>query len=277
MIWCITESRTMQETVEKKEEKTKVTRVKKEKPVWNFKCNSAMLKRIVKYTQYLDEEIPFKITKEGIEIVMVDPSHVMMATIEIPRTDFITGSDAVHKTIGFSLNVDELKFGVDVDKLNRNLNLFNHYDNIEGRVENGLLFMDCDSVHTQTALIDIRGRNTPKLPTLELSIKATVETKLLQLLCKEESISDHIILCSADGLLTGTKEMDDDLIKIDLSDEVKGEGRAIYSTDYFKNILVETYDDMEICFGPDLPLRAEGDFGTKGKYVFFLAPRIESG
>lgn len=266
--------------VEKKVEKKK--KEERVRPVWVFKCHASLLKKIVKHLGGITTEIPLKVTKAGVDIAVVDPAQVMMGAMNIPKKEFSTGVDAVHKQCGYSLNVDEYEFGVDVDKLRKRLSLFGGYDEIDGRVENNVMFLDCDNVHAKLTLLDTRGLILPKMPdNLSFDIVAKVKVGMLKLLCRTEDddsyLGDYLTLNVEKGRFSGIREMDKDMVKIDLAKNVKTDGKSLYSVDYFKNLLVDdTYSTIELLFGVDSPLQVKGEFGDHGSYMYLLAPRIES-
>lgn len=266
---------------EKKIEKKVVVKEKKEKirPVWTFKCHSSLLRKLVIYLGGIDNELPLKITKEGINSIVVDPAHVLMGMINIPRSEFTTGDDAIHKSLYYNLNVDEYGFGVDVERLNRKLKLFDGYDIVDGRVENNTMYLDSGHVHVKMSLIDVRGKLEPKIPTLTLPIKTKVKVNLLRLLCprQDEELSDYLTLVVKEGLLSGIQELEEDTVTVDLAKNVGVDGKALYSMDYFKKIIVDdNHNEIELMFNTDNPIKIEGDFGDRGHYMYLLAPRIES-
>ena len=262
-------------TQKKKPNNKIVKEVNNDEKLWEFHCFSGLLKKMIEKIKPIEKEFPMDITKEGIHVRVVDPSHVCMLDLDIPKKDFYTGHDAVNKNVEFKIKQD-MRVGLPIERIeNKFLKLINQYDYVTGYIQNNCLYLNTDTVHTKISLIDPCGLAEPKLPTFNLSISGKVSSDRVSILQKAKDGSDHITFIADKTGLYGIIEDDEDDIRLDLNTHVKGEGRAVYSTDYLGNIL-NASSSIELNFDTDHPVKITGVVGDNGKYLYLLAPRIES-
>jgi len=265
-----TTKKELKEVVEKP--KTK----KKDKKQWEFKCYSGLLKKLINRVKMLNTEIKINVDQKGISTKVVDPAHVAMVYISIPRKDFYTGHTAVNKENGYKCR-EPFDFGIDLDKLSKTLKLCSEYDYLTGYIQNNSLYIDTDKIHKKIGLLDTAGMPEPKIPELQLDVKAEVSSSDIGILIKaSDETCDYLSLIADKTGLYSVIEEDEDNLKIDLSKDVKGNGRAIYSTDYFSNIIKGIgYNHVTLEFSTDQPIQISGDIYDTGSFMYLLAPRIE--
>ena len=269
------------ELIEKEKPKQKKKTVEEQPRLWEFKCNTILLKKIVSKIIKVNDEILIKLTKEGLSANVVDPAHVLMVSLDVPRKDFYTGNTCVNQEVHWKL-FEDMEFGIDLAKLDRTLRLTSHgSDRLEGWIEGNFLHIKGESFHKRIKLLDTAGMPQAKVPDLKLGIKAEVKTGELAKLKKALDLTDMVSFVAKDGLKAIIEDDDDDLtINLCKKDDVTGTGKAIYSSDYL-NMLLDGFggswfETVTILFDTDNPMKLEGKAGMTGNCMYLLAPRIES-
>jgi len=270
------------ELIEKEKPKQKKKTVEEQPRLWEFKCNAILLKKIVSKIIKVDSEVLINLTKEGLTSNVVDPAHVLMVSLDVPRKDFYTGNTCINQEIQWKL-FEDMKFGIDLAKLDRTLRLTGHgSDRLEGWIAGNFLHIKGESFHKRIKLLDTAGISTTKVPELKLGIKAEVKTGELAKLKKAISENDESVkLIVRNGLKAIIEDDDDDLtINLCKKDDVTGTGEAIYSADYLNTLLDgfggSWFETVTIEFDTDNPIKLEGTAGMTGNCMYLLAPRIES-
>lgn len=268
----------MEEKKEKKVDVKKKVKVKpkKDEKLWTFKCYGGVFKKLVTRVMPLSTEIKLNITKEGLSTVTVDPSHVCMVTLEIPRKDFYLGTSCINKEVAYKVK-DDFEIGIDLEKLDKTLKLFSDYDHVTGYIQNNKLYLNSDDIHKKLGLLTTAGMPDAKVPDLEFGVDAEVSCTKMTLLMKACNGNDFLTLVSDKTGLHSTIEEEDDDLRIDLTKDVKGEGKAIYSCDYFGNMVkgLTHWKTLRLQYSTDNPLRLSGEVGDSGNFEYLLAPRIE--
>lgn len=248
----------------------------KDEKKWQFKCYSGLFKKLIARVGQLYNEIELNISKEGISTIVVDPAHVALAKLDIPKKDFYTGHSAVNKDVSYKVK-EEFSIGIDLDKLTKTLKLMNNYDYVTGYVLGNTLYLDTDRIHKKIQLLDTAGIPNAKVPNLKFDVKAKISSSDIGLLMRAVSDETEYLTLISDGKeLYTIIEEDEDNLKIDLSNNVKGKGKALYSCDYFGNIVSDIGSKVIMEFSTDQPVRITGDVYDSGKFEYLLAPRIES-
>jgi len=93
---------------------------KKEPKLWKFQCNAILLKNIVSKIIKVDNEVMINLTKNGLSSNVVDPAHVLMVSLDVPRKDFYTGNTCINQQVHYKL-FEDMEFGIDITKLDRTL------------------------------------------------------------------------------------------------------------------------------------------------------------
>jgi len=268
--------------VEEPEVEEKPKQKKKDNPkLWEFECNAILLKKLVNKIIKVCNEVLIKLTKEGLSTNVVDPAHVLMVNVEIPRKDFYTGNTCVNQEVHYKL-FEDMEFAIDISKLDKTLKLTGYgTDQIKGWIEGSFLHIKGDSFHKRIKLLDTAGIPQAKVPDLKLGIKAEVKTGELASLKKALTETDAVKLIVKDGVKAVIEDDDDDLtINLCKKEDATGKGKSIYSSEYL-NVLLDGfggswYETVTIEFDTDNPIRVKGEAGMTGHCMYLLAPRIES-
>lgn len=259
------------------EKKPKKVKPKKDEKLWQFKCYGGLFKKLVARVIPLSTEIKLNITKNGLSMIVVDPSHVCMVTLEIPRKDFYLGTSCINKEVAYKVKED-FEIGIDLEKLDKTLKLFSDYDHVTGYIQNNKLYLDSDDIHKKLGLLSTAGMPDAKVPNLEFGVDGEVSCNKMALLMKACDNNDFLTLIADKTGLHSMIEEDDDDLRIDLTKDVKGEGKAIYSCDYFGNMVkgLSQWKTLQLQYSTDNPMRLSGEIGDSGVFEYLLAPRIKS-
>lgn len=235
-----------------------------------FAIQAKKLQDIIRKVATLTEEVNLNLTQDGISILAVDPAHVAMIKMVIGKDEFEEYDVKENKTIGIRVQVVEEQV-----KLSKGDDVV-HFDVDEK--EN--LIIKFGHVTRKTA--GINGCNDPKMPTLAIDNKITINKTDMNLGVRSASlITDHIkLVASEDGLeLSARGDIDsvrqfipkENLISYDFHENAT----SLYNLDYFKSMVNVADSEITIKLKDDLPLVMScktGDIET----TFMLAPRIES-
>jgi proliferating cell nuclear antigen len=242
-----------------------------------FKARIKMevLRELVEVISTLVSEVKLTISKDGIDVKAVDPSHVAMLVLKINKGAFeeFTG--------------ESTEIGVDVEKLKEVLRLSKPGDLIDLQYDGGKnrLIIHVGKVTRHMSVVDPAGITDPKVPNVSPPGIAVVKMEeLRQGIRGSESISDHVtIILEADGF-TMHSEGETDRVDMKLPKEgmarleVKESVKSMYPLDFFSSMVksITTSEEVTLHVGNEYPLKIEFSLaGGKGEGRFLLAPRVE--
>lgn len=221
-------------------------------------------------------EVRAKVSKNGLNIIAIDPANVALVILKIPSSSFseFEMSKEAEKEEELGLNLDDLKA-------------------VLRRCGSGSLIMERDGnmlkiqIQDKTrrnfnlALIDIDSEDK-KIPNLEFSSKVDISSDILA-----EAIEDAAIV--ADSCTFETKKKESQFIieakgslnsaRIEFSDEVKmsdSNAKSKFSLEYLQKFIkaARIADKCSIQLGNDYPMRM--DFKSSAiELGFIIAPRME--
>ena len=251
---------------------TKKKQVKEVKN-WEFECKGDLLKNLCKHAGKFTDEIPLEVDNKGVKLCAVDPAHVAMLEMFVPRQGFQTGYSAVNKDLVYKV-AEPFTIGVDVERLNKTAKLMSDNDKVHSWVEGNTWFFKTDDLFKKLVLIGPPLK--PKVPGIEFSVKADVwNNKISKLLKAIDETVEYVALEAKNNVLKAVIYDDEDTLDIILSKDVKGEGKAMYSGDYLSKLLTGIGNGFMqriiFEFSEDKPLKITGE-----DYYYLLAPRIES-
>lgn len=242
-----------------------------------FKARIRMevLRELVEVISTLVSEVKLSVSKDGIEVKAVDPSHVAMLVLKLNKNGFeeFTG--------------EPTELGVDVEKLKEVLRLSKPGDVLDLQYDGGKnrLVLKVGKLTRHMAIVDPAGITDPKVPNVSPPGIAVVKMDdLRQGIRASESISDHVTLTlETDGFTMfsegETDRVDlklpkDGLAKLDVKETVK----SMYPLDFFSSMVksITTSPEVTLHVGNEYPLKLEfGVADGKGEGRFLLAPRVE--
>ena len=237
------------------------------------------LKESISIISDLVNEARFKVNKEAIELVAMDPANVAMVIFKLLSSSF-TEYD-IKKDVEIAINLSNLK-------------------QIMRRAKpNDMLTLELDPENKLR--VQLKGNNlrTFNLPIIELDekeqkipdLKFPVSIKLASEV-QNDAIEDVDVVAesvtfiaepkkftvNAEGDLSQAKievkESDNSKIKVDSDEKIK----AKYSIEYLKKMITgsKIADEVAIYFNKDYPLKIEYKTVDKVMLSFILAPRVEN-
>jgi proliferating cell nuclear antigen len=242
-----------------------------------FKARIKMevLRELVEVISTLVSEVKLSISKDGIDVKAVDPSHVAMLVLKLNKAAFeeFTG--------------EPTEIGIDVEKLKEVLRLSKPGDVLDLQFDGGKnrLVLKVGKLTRHMSIVDPAGITDPKVPNVSPPGIAVVKMDdLRQGIRGSESISDHVTLSlEADSFSMHsegeTDKVDLTLTKDQLSKlEVKESVKSMYPLDFFSSMVksITTSPEVTLHVGNEYPLKLEFTIADgKGEGRFLLAPRVE--
>jgi proliferating cell nuclear antigen len=226
----------------------------------------------------LVNEARFKINKEGLELVAMDPANVAMVIFKLLSSAF-TEYD-VKEDVEMAINLSNLKQILRRAKSNDMLSL--------ELKENKLnIQLKSNTVRTFNLPIIELEEKEQKVPDLKFPVKITMPCNMLNDIVEDTSIvaeslafqaEPKKITITAEGDLSDVKieikEDDNTKISVDSSTKI----RAKYSIEYLKKMVgaSKLAENVDIRFNKDYPLRLDYKEVDKLMLSFILAPRVEN-
>jgi proliferating cell nuclear antigen len=243
--------------------------------MFKAKLRMEVLRELVEVISTLVTEVKLTVSKEGIDVKAVDPSHVAMLVLKLNKSAFeeFTG--------------EATEIGVDVEKLKEVLRLSKPGDLLDLQYDGGKnrLVVRAGKVTRAMSVVDPAGITDPKVPSVTPPGIAVVKMEeLRQGIRGSESISDHVTLTlDPDGFTMfsegETDRVDMRLPKDGLSKlEAKEVVKSMYPLDFFSSMVksITTSEDVTLHVGNEYPLKIDFQLaGGKGEGRFLLAPRVE--
>jgi len=227
----------------------------------------------------LVNEARFKVTKEAIELVAMDPANVAMVIFKLLSSTF-TEYD-VKKDVEIAINLNNLKQITRRAKPNDMLTLELDPDN-KLKIQ-----LKGDNTRTFSLPIIEIDEKEQKVPDLKFPVSINVPSTVLNEAIEDVDVVAESVTFSAEpkkftihaeGDLSQAKiemkESNSIKIKSDGSDKVKSK----YSIEYLKKMISgsKIADDVTIYFSNDYPLKIEYKTVDKVMLSFILAPRVEN-
>ncbi|MEM0129479.1 MAG: DNA polymerase sliding clamp [Thermoplasmata archaeon] len=244
-----------------------------------FKAKIRMenLREIVEVVSTLVNEVKLQVSKDGIEVKAVDPSHVAMLVLKVDGSVF-------EEFLG-----EPTSLGVDVEKLKDVLRLSKPGDLIELHYDGGKsrLVVKVGKVTRHMSVIDPAGMPEPKVPNVTPPALAVVRMEeIRQGIRGSESVADHVTLQVEPERFAMYSEGETDRVDLHLEKGVPGLSRleaadtvkSMYPLDFFSRMMksITSADEVTLHVGNEYPLKVEFTMAHgKGNGRFLLAPRVE--
>lgn len=245
--------------------------------MFKARLRTEVLRELIEVIATLVPEAKLSISKDGITVKAVDPSHVAMLVLNLKREAFV------------EFTGEQTEIGIDVEKFKEILRLSKPADIIDLQYEGGKnrLVVTVGKVTRHMSVIDPAGITDPKVPNVSPPGVAVVKMEeLKQGIRGTESISDHVTLTLDPEGFTMHSEGETDRVDMRLQKEtdglrkleVKEPVRSMYPLDFFSNMVksITTSPDVTLHVGNEYPLKIEFAVADgKGDAKFLLAPRVE--
>jgi proliferating cell nuclear antigen len=226
----------------------------------------------------LVNEARFKITKEGIELVAMDPANVAMVIYKLLSSSFTEYE--LDEPVQIAINLNNLKQVLKRAKQN---------DMVSLSLGDNTLKIELKSNTTRTfnlPIIEIEEKEQ-KIPELKFPVEINTVCSVLDEAVEDACIVAESLAFEADGKkLNITAEGDLSNVKIEVKEDdatkIKMDGsskiRAKYSIEYLKKMIgaSKLAENVTIRFNKDYPLKLEYKEVDRLLLSFILAPRVEN-
>ena len=227
----------------------------------------------------LVEEARFKITKNAVEMVAMDPANVAMVIFKLPSSAFAEYD--VKKELEVGIHLGEMKQVMRRAKQNDTVSL---EVTSENRIQ--VTFRGANVRTFSMPIIEFEEKEQ-KVPELNFPVSITTPSANLVDAIEDvdiiaESVTfvaepDKLVLMAEEDMSNAKIEIKkDDLTKIkaDTQDKI----RAKYSIEYLKKMISgsKLADTVQIRFNKDYPLKLDFKEVDKVMLSFILAPRVEN-
>tara|TARA_Y100000310_G_scaffold345306_1_gene463580 strand:+ start:6969 stop:7718 length:750 start_codon:yes stop_codon:yes gene_type:complete len=225
-------------------------------------------------------EVTFKASKDGFEMVAMDPANVAMVQLKILASSFVE----------YQVKDDGEQFSVSLSSFKQILRRSKSEDvlTLETSEENELKIL-LKSKTTRTfsiALLDLDDRDQ-KVPDLKFPVAIEMPASTLSDAIEDVSVVAESVTFLADGnqlLVKARGDLSQALIEIKASDEVKitvsddEKHKAKYSLEYLKKMIAgsKLADNVSLQFHSDYPLKMQYTVLDRLAMSFILAPRVDN-
>ncbi|ENN96730.1 DNA polymerase sliding clamp [Methanocaldococcus villosus KIN24-T80] len=235
-------------------------------------------KKVVDTVAQILDEICLIANEDGITARAMDPSHVALVSLEIPRLSFEDYEIEGEKEIGIDLEAFKkiMNRAKSKDKLILELD--------EEKNKLNVIFENSGRRKFSLALLDISASEI-KMPEIEYPAVVMLKGDAFKEALKDaDLISDYVILKVEDNkFIVETKgelndfsaEFDEDSSAL-ISIESQGHAKSAFNLEYLLDMVkgIKAGDIVKLYLGTDMPLKLEYSLGG-ANLTFLLAPRIE--
>src|SRR3989338_3870698 len=234
------------------------------------------LKESIAIISELVTEGRFKINKDSIELIAMDPANVAMVIFKLLSSSF--SEYEVDKDIEISINLSNLKSILRRTKPT---------DIITLEMEGNRLKIQIKGISTRSfllPLIDIEEKQQ-KIPELNFPVDIKTSSEILNDAIEDvDVVSDSVSFEINKNRFIISAEWDLSQAKIEMKEgqetkiKAKDNVKARYSIEYLKKMIggSKLADNVEIYFNKDYPLRVDYKTLDKIQLSFILAPRVEN-
>ena len=236
------------------------------------------LKDSIMIISELVHEARFKLTKDALELVAMDPANVAMIVFKLWSSCF-TEYDVKKDT----------DFSVDLGNLKQVLRRASPSDMITLSIEDNQLKIQFKGTSTRTfslPLLETEDKSQ-KVPELTFPLKIETTASLFANAIEDIDIVAESVMFEADKIsfvVLGEGDLSTAKVEIkaDENTKIQAQGldktKAKYSVEYLKKILdaAKLSDTVTIQFNKDYPLRLDYIAVDKLQLSFILAPRVEN-
>ncbi|AEF96534.1 DNA polymerase sliding clamp [Methanotorris igneus] len=235
-------------------------------------------KKVIDAASNLLDEICFEVNEEGIKARAMDPSHVALVSIDIPKEAFEEYEADVHD------------IGVDLEAFKKIMNRAKAKDKLileldEEKNKLNVIFKGAATRKFALALYDVSSSNL-QVPDIEYPNEILIKAgPFVDALKDADLVNDHVTLKVEDGKFivyakgdlneseTIFEEDSESIISMNIGENAKSTFNLEYLRDMTK--AASSSDILKIYLGTDMPVKIEYDVAG-ANLTFLLAPRIES-
>jgi len=239
-------------------------------------ADTKFLKDSISIIADLVTEVRFKVTKNGLELVAMDPANVAMVVYKLLSSSFVE-YDVKNERV-LAINLNSLKQVLRRVKGGDTLTL----ENPEAKLK--LTLKGASKREFLLPLIDVEEREQ-KVPDLKFSVTVKTDAAVIN-----DAIEDVDIIGESVAFIADKKALrissSSDLSKADVeilpdektTIEAKEETKSKYSIEYLKKMIqgAKLSEQAVVRFSKDYPLQLDYTVKDKMQLMFILAPRVDN-
>jgi len=241
----------------------------------NITARSELLRTIVETLNVVVEDARMDFGEGGLEVRVVDPSHVAMVQMRVDAAAFDTWE------------VEDTSLGIELLKMKELLSLASPTDLVELQYDDavGQVNISVGKIDRVIRPLDTANLTPPNVPGLDLPSNVTIAgADLAQALRAARQVGDLVNLSLEPDSFSVHVSGDQDSVNVSygkdevLALECDSPVRSQFSLTYLLPMAKMMASTESIClrFGENLPLKIEFSFDNDaGSVVYFLAPRVE--
>lgn len=225
-------------------------------------------------------EVTFKASKDGFEMVAMDPANVAMVQLKILASSFVE-YNVKEEGEQFSVSLSSFKQILRRSKSDDILTLETSEEN-----ELKILLKSKTSRSFSIALLDLDERDQ-KVPALQFPVSIDMPASVLADAIEDVSVvaESVTLLSDKDQLLVKAKgDLSQALIEIKSNDDIRinvegdDKHKAKYSLEYLKKMIAgsKLADSVKLQFNTDYPLKMQYTVLDRLAMSFILAPRVDN-
>ncbi len=235
-------------------------------------------KKVVDTLATLLDEVTLKIDEDGIKAIAMDPSHVALVSLNIPRIAFDSYDIDEEKEIGIDLEIAKKIFNrakakdkliLELDEEKNKLNII--FENT-GKRKFSISLLEGVSTATKVPEIEYVNYVMIKGDAFKEALKdAKLFSDFVTLMIDEEKFVVY-----AKSEINETESIFEKDSSAVLSFECNENAKSSFNLEYLEDMVkgVGSGDVLKIYLGNDMPLKMEYSLAG-AELLFFLAPRIE--
>jgi proliferating cell nuclear antigen len=239
-------------------------------------AETKLIKDSVSIISDLVTEARFKVTKNGIELVAMDPANVAMVIYKLLASSFV--SYEVKEDVSLAINLNDLKQVFRRIKAEDTMTL----EATEGKFK-----ITLKSAQTRTfnlPLIDVEEREQ-KVPELTFGAKISTQSSVLSDAIEDMDIIGESVSFTVDKKtlhISSASELSNADVEIKAGPETKIETadkhKSKYSIEYLKKMIQggKLADSVNVQFNTNYPLQLDYIVVDKLQMSFILAPRVDN-
>ncbi|HHN81437.1 MAG TPA: proliferating cell nuclear antigen (pcna) [Methanomicrobia archaeon] len=243
--------------------------------MFEAKIEAKNWKNVISVIGSIIEEAPLKLTPDGLTLRAMDPSHISLIDLELPKDQFIEYSIDQERVVG-----------IDVDEMSRVMGRSKPTDIMIIRADEDanklfITFVGESKRRFGLPIIDTPEQSKLKMPNFPTSAIVGIDASVFKDGIKDASIvADHITLEAMEGAFVMRAEGDigdiesnieeDTLVEFKLQEPCK----STFNLSYLADVSGSITGPITLELGGDSPLLMNFEMGG-ATIKFVLAPRIE--
>lgn len=239
-----------------------------------------LLKDSIGIISELVNEASFKVNKDGLELIAMDPANVAMVIFKMLSSSFVEYDVP-----------DEIMIAVNLDNFNQVLRRVKPSDTLTLELDDdkNKLRMKLRGESSRTfnlSLIDV-DESEQKVPELKFGVQAGMPSSVFNEAIEDmDIVSESVAFIAEANKLTIESEGRLNAAKVEVSTDeelslsIGDESKVLskYSIDYLKKIVKgsKLTNNVKLNFGKEYPLRVDYNIVDKLMLSFILAPRVDN-